>query len=383
MNPQPARLVLLGALVWAWAGLVTPACAQTGVTLAGDAVPHGVGAYAHADLRAWSNGMPILAMDGDWQRGYTPRSPSQRAYQSAQAEVGALWAPEWAGLRWSMALGGVVRADALAAASGEAAQVVYHYQSQTDPDRAGRYDARTHVMSWVGRGLSLRLSPLSQGPLQMELGWQWLTLTRLRDVATSGQVAYNADGSYDFDVSVRHDRSGFQPRYSRPPSAQGEGASLSMAWWWQAAPQLSLSLKLDDLWSRLQWRGLNGDDAVANSTVASRTPDGYLDYAPLVQGQYTRRTVTHSIPTTVNATAYWHAESGDALLDLRRRWGLQETWLGWQGRGDWRWRVAVEPRALAWQIGLDVGGFSSRFQTDRLDQAAHVRSWTLGYTWRR
>jgi len=364
-------------------GVATTGHAQSGLTLSEAGSQAGLGPYAHAGFQAWSNGMPVLAMDGDWQRGYQRRAGTQRAYQVAQAEAGVLWAPEFAGRTWPMALGAVVRAQALAMASGEAAQVVYHYQSQTDPAQPGHYDGRTHVMSWVGRGLAWRLSPLSSGPLQMELGWQWLTLTRVRDVATAGQATYNADGSYDFDVSVRHDRSGFQPRYSRPPEPQGEGASLSLAWLWRATPQLTMSLKLDDIWSRLRWQGLNGDDAVASSNVATRTTDGYLDYQPVVQGQYTRRGFSHSIPATVDVTALWHAGPGTAMVNLNRRWGLQQAWLGWRSLGTWRWQAAVEPWAQAWQVGLDAGGFSARFQTDRLDQAAHVRSWSLGYTWQR
>lgn len=339
------------------------------------------GFYVQAEAQAWSNGLPVLDFDGDWDRGYRQRAGTQRAYQSLQAQAGVVIAPEFGGRRHPWRLGSVARADALVAMSGEAAQVAYHYQSRTDPDEAGRYDGSSRSLAWRGSGLAVEAPVMALGPLKLSVSAQWLRLSQLRRTGTSGEAVYDGAGIYDYAVALRDDDSRQRAPFMARPSSDGSGASVSLALRWDPSPAWSLSLAADDAWSRLRWEGINSDQSVLDSQTVSRSPDGRLDYAPLLQGQYTRRTLSATIPVTVRAAAVWHRPEGDWSLRLNHRWGLQQRWLGWQGVGPVRWSAAVEPRFGALELGAEWRGWSAGFMLDRLDRAAQVRVLKVGYAW--
>lgn len=366
----PAGLALSG-LVLALASGASLAHAQA-------SSPWLAGVYAQAQAQAWSNGIPVLDINGPWDRGYESRGGSQRAYQSFQAEAGVLINPGVPGVPGAWRLGALARADALVALSGDAAQLAYHYQSETDPSQPGSYDSASRALSWKGMGVAVRTPAIEFGPLRMDLGMQWFRLTRLRSTRTEGLTTYQGAGSYDYALQLRDDDDRNRAAAIAalaPPSSQGSGAAMSLGLAWDPTEAVSLSLRWDDLWSRLSWSGIHGEDAILNNQDLTRTP--------AIQGQYTRRTLAERIPTTVEAQATWHRPEGDWSLRLNRRWGLQQAWLGWQSLGDVRWQAAIEPRFAAVQLGVAWAGLRASVMADRLDDAAHVRSVALSYVWTR
>lgn len=365
-------LTLLG-----WAVMAAPALAQTAPATG----PLWAGAYVQADLQAWSNGLPVLDINGPWSKGYEARDGQQRAYQAFRAEAGVRIDPGWTAWPGAWKVGLLARADALLAMSGEAAELAAHYQRQTDPSHAATYDSAHTSLSWKGRGVSLRSPAVQLGALRMDLGLEWFRLSRLRRTSTEGLTTYDGAGSYGYDLALRDDSDRTDAPFMDPPARSGHGAALSIALAWSPRDDFGLDLRVHDLWSRLVWRGINGDDATLTSEVSTRTPEGYIDYQPALQGRYTQRTLQERIPTTVEAQATWRRAEGDWSVRLHRRWGLQQAWVGWQAPGTWRWQVAVEPRWSAVQLGLDVHGLSVRAMADRVDQAAHVRAVNVAYTW--
>lgn len=359
--------------------LIVPAVLAASPTQA----PLWQGAYVEAHTQAWSNGLPVMDFDGPWDRGYERRDGWQRAYQSAQAEAGVILAPELAGRRWPVRIGAVARADALVAMSGPAAQLAYHYQSETDPAQAGRYDARSRALAWQGQGVAVQWPTLALGSIKMDVGMQWLVLGRLRRSASSGEAGYDGLGTYDYALALEDDNDRTRAPFMSPGARRGSGASLSVGWRWDPSEAWSLSLKVDDAWSRLRWRGIHSDRSTLDSNTVTRAPDGTIDYQPLLSGQYTRRTLSVSIPITVRAGVVWHRPEGDWSVNLNERWGLRQTWLGWQSPGAVRWSAAVEPRFGAVQLGMTWSGFQASLMADRLDRSAHVRAVQLTYVWTR
>lgn len=351
--------------------------------------------FAQARLEAWSNGLPVLDFSGEWGgSGYQRRDGEQRAYLSARAELGLSWLPGGqAGqgrhaAAWSLAW--LTRVDGTARASGQAAQVLHHVQSRTDPDQPVSYNADTDTQFWRGQGLSLRM-PLrlatQDQPWAVEARWDHMKLRRLRNVRTRGQVNYNADESYGFHGTLRDD----DVKATTPfmahaaPSGSGDALSLKLAWQRSAGePDDSLlprhlSLHWEDAWSRLAWNGVNGNDAVLDSDVSQRTPEGYIEYQAAIHGQYTRRRMVQRIAPAVQLDASWAAPKGEWTLRLRQRLGLRQHWFGWQGPGEHRWRLALEPVARAWQIGGDAGAFSATLMGNRLDGEGHQLGAVLGW----
>lgn len=368
---QVFPLLMVGLSLWA-----SGAAAQAISPLAG------WGGYVDASAEAWSNGTPVLDLDGRWAKGYEARAGEQRAYVTARAEAGVQlpWGRQPDGRAWRV--GAVGRVDGSARLSGDAAQALYHYQSRTDPDSPMTLDARSEILYWTGQGVTVQAPVMDLGGFKLDVSFDQLRLKRLRSLRSAGQVTYNADDTYSYAGTLRDDHSKTFPPFTQAPDAEGVGQALSIALAWhkassatQVSPWVpdSVSLLVSDAWSRLRWRGINGDDAVLRSDVAE------LGDARIT-GQYTRRTVVERIPVGTQVRAEWARPGGLWSVKVKNRVGLWQGWLGWQNPGAIGWRVAVEPFAGALQLGLDWKGLSASVMTDRLDNGANARGGQLSWS---
>ena len=362
---------MVGVSLWA-----SSALAQTTSPLAGWA------GYVDASFEAWSNGTPVLDLDGRWAKGYERRTGEQRAYVAARAETGVQlpWGQRPDGRAWRV--GAVARVDGSARLSGQAAQALYHYQSQTDPDAPVTLDAGSEILYWTGQGVSVHAPVLDRGGFKLDVSFDHLALRRLRSLRSAGQVTYKADDTYSYAGTLRDDNAKTLPPFAQPPDAEGVGQALSIALAWHKASSSTLastwvpdrvSLRVSDAWSRLRWAGVNGDDAVLRSDVAE------LGDARIT-GKYTRRTVVERIPVSTQVQAEWMRPEGLWSVRVKNRVGLWQGWLGWQNPGAVGWRVAVEPFAGALQLGVDWKGLGVSLMTDRLDNGAHARGGQLSWT---
>ena len=335
--------------------------------------------YAQVKATAWSNGMPVADLQGDWRRGYDPNVGPQRAYLSAQAEAGLgmpTAAPTWA-QGWRV--GALARVEAFAALSGEAADLLAAYQGQTDPARVGTYNADHRTLMWRGTGLAVHTPAWRVGRFQMGASWQYLSLTRLRTTQTQGVAAYLGNSTYEYDLTLAEDNERVHSSFLANPADRGDAASLSVHLAWQPDDRWSLKLSADDLWSRLHWPQLQANRASITSQVASRDAEGYLNYRAAIVGKYTVQALDARMPTTVSADVAWRHEAGDMTLQAVRRWGLQQLWVGWRQAGELAWSVEAEPMAGALRLGLAWGGLHMLLGADKLDDTAHVQQLNLSY----
>ncbi len=348
-------------------------------------VADAAGVYGELRAEAWSNGLPVLDLQGDWQPGYRRLQGTQRALASARAEAGAWW--QW-GEAARLRLGALYRADATAVMSGDAAEVLRLYQQGRDPDQAAAYDAGTRMRHWTGRGLSAQAAVSLRPGWQLTLGLDALSLQRLRALRTTGQVSYLADGSYAYSGQLRDDDSRYQALFMTGPQAQGQGAALSLAL--QAEPTrwasdadvaaalpTRLRLSVDDAWSRLTWGGVNGHDAVLDSQVQTRDAEGRVEYQAAIQGRYTRRTLVERIPVRSALQLDWQRPSGLWSLQVVTRLGLRQHWASWQGTGVVQPSVGVDPVARAWRAGLAWQGLQLGYTSGLGDGAQRIRGLTL------
>jgi hypothetical protein len=102
----------------------------------------------------------------------------------------------------------------------------------------------------------------------------------------------------------------------------------------------------------------------------------------VLTGQFVRQAMADRIPTTVEAQATYQSEGHAWSLRLHRRWGIQQTWLGWHtGSPALGWRAAVEPRLAALDLGVSWAGLEVGLMLDTLSQAAQVRAVSITYQW--
>jgi hypothetical protein len=352
------------------------------------------GTYVQADSQALSNGMPVVDMDGPWLEGYQRRGGTQRAYQSLLLEAGVAFNPGLSGVPGTWRLGLLRRAEAFLSMSGDTAELLALYQRRQDPAAPTPLDLDHQSLAWQGRGLRLETPswrpslPDTLGEVQLSLSMQWLSLDRLRTTRSQGDAAYSGGGTYTYQASLQDDNSRVQIPFVLPPASRGHGWSVSWALQGQLPALKSLhlpvtrwSLTVSDAWSRLNWRGVNGSDASLSSNTSTRTPEGYINYEPALTTTYTERNLRARIPTAVNLNTQWQADSGWWFATLHHRWGLWQTWLGWQHPGPWQWLLAVDPQAGALQAGVDRGGFRVRLMADHLGKAAHAQAVSVRYVW--
>lgn len=397
-----ATLALTGVASWHASG--TPALVAAFLSAMLLAMPSGAvaadrnvatGIYTDLSAEAWSNGLPILDIEGRWQRGYKARGDTQRAYETARAEAGVwLRLPSVAGAL-PIRLGALVRADASTVMSGEAAEILAAYQGKRDPEVPGDYDARLRAQLWKGTGWTWQLPACLRLADQVcfTLGWDHMQLQRLRVMAIDGVASYLADGSYRYQVQVRDDSWKTRAPFLAAPEGQGTGDALSFAWHWRAVATsttdtlipVAASVQVRDAWSSLRWKGIQTNRAVINSDTRQRNAQGYIDVQPLIRGQYTSAALHERIPTTVRTDMAWQAAQGQWTLAVQHRQGLWQRWLGWQGAGpgwsDWQPRVALEPVVGVLQLGMAWRGMELAGWTDRGDAAARARGFVLRGQW--
>lgn len=372
---------------WQWWGrcLLVSGASSVTVAVAQTSSPTW-GGYAAVSAEAWSNGTPVLDLSGHWAKGYQRRDGEQRAYVEGRAEVGVAvpWFQQPDGRAWRV--GALARVDGSARLSGQAAQALYHYQSHTDPTQSVTLDAQSDILYWVGRGVAVHAPLLDQAGFKLDVSLDHMSLSRLRALDSAGHVSYDlASDTYGYAGTLRDDYSQKRALFIRPPETQGAGDAVSFQLSWQSpredAHGWSVSsawpdrwqLTVQDAWSRLTWRGINGDDAKLQSQVAE------LGDARIT-GQYTRRTVVERIPIAATVQATWTHPEGLWTVQLKNRVGLWQRWLSWQNPGEWGWRVAVEPLAGAYQFGVVWKGLSAQLMTDRLDNGAHARGGQVSLT---
>jgi hypothetical protein len=144
-----------------------------------------------------------MDFDGPWSKGYRrDLGRTHRAYQAASLEAGvSIVSTRWGRAR-TFSLGWIHRTEAFARLSGEAAEVAYRYQSQTDPEQAAAYDADSQALAWRGKGIALSLPQVTSPMSDVQLGFQWLALQSLRRTETQGSVSYDGTQAYNYNVRL-------------------------------------------------------------------------------------------------------------------------------------------------------------------------------------
>ena len=362
-----------------------------------------VGAYADLSAEAWSNGLPILDIDGTWQRGYKARSDTQRTYETGRAEAGLWW--RWpavsADLPWRV--GALARVDASAITSGQAAEILAAYQGKRNPD-VGSYDASVRSLLWKGTGWTLQLPAClpGSGTWCMTLAWDHMRLQRLRVMRTDGVASYLGDGNYGYQVQVRDDSWKTRAPFLGAPAPSGLGDALSLSLRWRAAPDVKADtddadspamrvlntlkpvewrVQIKDAWSSLRWADINTNLAVIDSNTSQRNAQGYVDVQPLIRGQYRQQDLHERIPITTRTDLAWQADAGQWTLMLQHRQGLWQRWLGWRGQGHVRPSVSVEPMMGVLQLGLGWGPVEMSAWADRSDAAARASGLAMRGEW--
>ncbi len=271
-----------------------------------------------------AQGLPVLALDrDDWHKLITIGPDMARATQ----RVGAFWEVEHpSGWR----LGAVARSQASVVASPGALALA---QAGAGDTVDAQFDLSASYLGWRGRGLTLGLpwQSLDKGAWTWTADVQWLQLTDLRHTQLGGVAQYQAASqTYGFDVTADRASRGITGPFLGGSDVTGTGYSVSWAAKGRISPGLTVSLKAEDVWSRLRWGRLARERLHLNTQVVRRRADGFLDYAPAISGQQSVQALSARMGARGDARLVWqYAPTSTVSARWHRLAGMDEFWLGW------------------------------------------------------
>lgn len=330
-------------------------------------------------------GLPVLALDrADWPSYRSGEPVHAHAWRSIRAELNATHSTGWR-------MAALARTEAWIDASADAVSLAAYEATRTDPKIAQKYSPEAHSQGWQGAGIMLGTPWFT---LDQAGRWRWqvngelLQLQKLRTAEVAGTVVYQGGGAYEFDLSSQRANTSISGPYLAPSGATGIGATFSLALQGQPAEGWLVQLRADDLASQLYWSDLATDTNTLNSQVISRTPDGYLEYGPLIKGKKELLQTKRRIGVNWQARIAWapfehNGQLGSATLRASRKAGINQTWIGWEGsnagRASPQWRVEFEPSMYAAKAELFWGGWQISVASDVKGLATQYRQLGLGW----
>lgn len=341
---------------------------------------------ASVNLEAIGQGLPVLMLAGDtWPQYRTDRPSTARAALWARAELQATHPSGW---RFAT----VARQEASLVASADAVDLAAAYATSSNPGvpRTYRVDAQAH--QWRANGLKLGTPWLtldSTESVKWQADLQYLQLTKLATTSANGTVQYQGNGVYDLDLHAVQANLGVSGPYLAASNTSGWGASLSGQLAAELAPQLHLTVAVDDLLSTLQWSGLATDSSAIQSAAVTRAADGTLDYGPLIQGRKYLSDIRKEIGPTATAKLAWRPSAsftppGAATARYVRKYDIEQLWLGWDaerpGELGLTWSAELEPQVGALALRLHGAHWSVQWAGDGRGAASQYARTALGWT---
>jgi len=330
-------------------------------------------------------GLPVLALDrSDWPSYRSSPPIDSRAWRSIRAELGATHGSGWR-------VGAVARSEIWLDANADAVSLAALDATRSDPDVARNYTPNARSQGWQGVGMMVgtpwfKLDDSGLWRLQGNAGL--LQLRQLKTVQVDGSVVYQGGSTYEFDLRSQRANTDISGPFLGASGASGLGATLSLALLGQPAPGWNIQLRADDLASQLFWSDLATDTNALNSQVISRSPDGTLEYAPLLKGQKALVQTKRQIGVNWQGRVAWSAfeqqgQLGAATLRASRKAGINQLWLGWDsgdaGRTKPHWRLEFEPAMSAVKAELIWGGWQISVASDGKGLDTQYRQLSLGW----
>lgn len=339
-----------------------------------------------AEKLSVADGLPVLSLDQvDWYRGLSGIRQPSRAAQRSQVGLDAMHHSGWH-------MGLVGRSQVTLGASADTVELARLNATGQDPASGTSLAVQAQALGWTGKGVTVGTPWLSLVPawgLRSRLDAQWLQLSKLRQGALSGQVAYARAGIYDAGLSSDRRDIGITGPFLGASDARGWGSSLSLAVEAEPVPGWQIELQADDLWSRLVWGRMARETAVLNTQVTTRAPDGTLDFAPLISGQQVLSRVNEVMGTRWTATLshmvrHDKPDWGQWNVKWTRWAGMDETWVGWRSLAaprEWQWQLALEPQRHAVAVGGQWRGLRVGLTTDGESATrTRYRQWSVGWS---
>ncbi len=203
--------------------------------------------------------------------------------------------------------------------------------------------------SMQARGLSVAYADVYE-KWQYQLRLSHWAVSRFRQTSADGQLVGGKNGAINgllnFEEVYSHRNFLKRPYAPDEWEQDGQGFSADLSIRGQLAPQLSLELVLQDVYSSIEFDNLGYAEGTINSQNSFINNAGYLEFIPVLQGRELAQSYKTNLPKNFKATAGWQWQPDQQILLQAFRLGTLKRWqLGFAQRsGQAEWRFWFDPQ---------------------------------------
>lgn len=327
----------------------------------------------HAGLKVFSSlryfsGNDWTALDdieGTWSRRYEPRGGRNLAVDLLRAEAGVAY-DAWR-------VGYVRRREIVIVTSRDTLDLLRLEQNNLPIPVGRRFALDLDAESLEAEGIRVQKAfELYRGEragLWTSLGAAWLRGSRTRSGTVQGGATATAPNTFSFDAAWtdRNTKKSFP--FITPGSPEGSGYAVDLALELQWADRNRLVLSIEDIASRIEWRGVPTTEARATSSTALRDAQGFIVYQPAVAGQNSRKDyIQHlDVKTTIDYSREFGPVTVGAGAFIVRQIAMPRASLEYRIGGAWRVSAERDFRFGGVGFGLRYKSLSIAASSERTD----------------
>lgn len=199
-------------------------------------------------------------------------------------------------------------------------------------------------------------------PNRWTLGGSVFAVDRFKSTDAQGVLEDRAGGNLALQANVMENELGKQSTFIRPEKILGWGLALDVSALWGQLDTDYLSLSVQDLGPSVRLSEVLGTDRTINTDTVSFDEDGYIQFAPAINGVYVNRKARVRIEPEWRLDAGWRQRPGQRWLgSLIKHGARQEAAVVYQ-QALAGYRLDVGLHALADMPGsVSLGWFGPRW----------------------
>jgi len=218
-------------------------------------------------------------------------------------------------------------------------------------------------------------------PSRWTVGGSVFAVDQFKSANARGVLEDRVAGALALQTQVVENEMGKQSTFIRPDKVLGWGLAVDVSAVWGQLDADFVRLSVEDIGPAVRLSQLLGTDRIINTDTVSFDKDGYIQFAPAINGLYTNRKASVRIKPEIRLEAGWQQRSGQRWLgSLVKHGARQEAALVYQQTmAGYRWHVGAY--ALSNMPGsVGVGWGTSRWgvgwRGDRI-RPSQARVWSL------
>lgn len=280
----------------------------------------------------------------------------------ARSEWRVSWHPEEAPLKLQWA----AFADAQVHVDGAGARAAARINNQVVEAPGTRYPFELESVKVRRLGVSAaRVIESGAGgllPARWTVAGSVFAIDQFKSANARGVLEDRAGASLALQANVVENELGKQSTFIRPEKILGWGLAVDVSALWGQLDADFLRLSVEDLGPSVRLSQVLGTDRTINTDTVSFDKDGYIQFAPAINGLYVNRKASVRIKPEIRMEAGWQQRPGQRWLGSLIKHGAREEAALVYQQSVFGYRLDVGAHALANMPGsISLGLFAPRW----------------------